>query len=320
MTYLILIIISSMSTAYGFNLSSGRWLNSTTNVTFSSTKAPQNAQGLTNAGSVTSGGWVTEVKSAFSHWTMANGVKFNMVYTNEDCGDNCTINNDKNEMYWMAPGVEPINMPAGALAVTLRRQFDNNMVEVDIVVNNTFDQLLETGRQQNPGRLCILGSGPGAGYSNCFDFPSIMTHEIGHLFGLDHSSEDPNISSSDPRRTATMYYSLAPDGSLLPLKADDVAGMTCLYPEIGEPYKVEACCDSYSPFDRAPGCSHAFSEKSTQSLDVGGGTAGCGYIRDIVSKDNGDDDHNGQAPIVIIALIPLFFLLLNRAVVGMKKI
>ena len=318
MAYLLLIIISGINVVYGFNLSSGRWMDATANVTFSSTKAPQNAQGLTNSGSVTTGGWITEVKSAFSRWTTANGVKFDMVYTNQDCGDNCTINNDVNEIYWMAPGIEPINMPAGALAVTLRRQFDNNMVEVDIVVNNTFDKLLDNGHQGNQGRLCILGGGLPPGYSNCFDFPSIITHEIGHFFGLDHSSEDPNLSPTDPRRTATMYYSLAPDGSLLPLKTDDVAGMTCLYPEVGQAYLVDACCQSYNPFDRAPGCSHAFSQNSTQSLDIGGGTAGCGYIKNIGSKDD-SDDHNNSLPILIVVLMPLIFLFLNRVVLGIRK-
>ena len=292
-------------------------------VTFSSTKAPKNAQLLTNGGSVTTGGWVTEVKKGLSLWATTNGVKFDVVYTNQDCGDNCTINNDVNEIYWMAPGLEPINMPAGALAVTLRRQFDNNMVEVDIVVNKTFDNVLNIGNQDTQGRLCILGgkvAPTDPGYANCFDFPSIITHEIGHFFGLDHSSEDPNLSPTDPRRTATMYYRLAPDDTLLPLKADDIAGITCLYPAVGEAYKVDACCDSYSPFDRAPGCSHAFSQNSTQSLDIGGGTAGCGYIKSVGSnKNDNDDSHNNSLPILIVVLIPLLLLSLNRIVMGIRK-
>ncbi|MCX6113534.1 MAG: matrixin family metalloprotease [Proteobacteria bacterium] len=314
MTNLILILICCINSLYGFNLSSARWTDGKAEVIFSSTMAPQNAQLLK------SGAWINETKTAFSRWTMANGVTFNLTYSTEDCANNCTINNDKNEVYWMAPGVEPINMPAGALAVTLRRQFDDNMVEVDLVVNNTFDQILLDGRQPTPSRLCVLGGGPAPGYSNCFDFPSIVTHEIGHFFGLDHSSEDSTLSPSDPRRKATMYYSLAPDGSLIPLTTDDVAGMTCLYPTDGAPYKVEACCESYNPFYRAPGCSHAFSDKSIQSLDVGGGTAGCGYIKDLNSKGGNDNGNKNLFLIFFVVLIPLLILYLNKIILGTRKV
>lgn len=305
---IILILLSSFNTLFCFNLSSGRWTNSSATILFSSTMGAEKGEGLKDQE------WINEAKTAFSRWTMVDGATFSIVYSPEDCGNNCTINNNKNELYWMDPGVEPINIPTGALAVTLRRQYDNNMVEVDIVINKSFDQVLTNGHQASPSKLCVLGGGPAPGYSNCFDFPSVVTHEIGHLFGLDHSSEDPDIPTNDPRRTATMYYSLSPDGSLIPLKSDDDAGMICLYPVSGDPYKVQECCESYNPFDRAPGCSHAFSENSVQSLDIGSPIAGCASINKI--GNDGDDDNNINKMFLILSIVifPMFILLLSRFV------
>ncbi|MEI6093117.1 MAG: matrixin family metalloprotease [bacterium] len=292
---IILIILTSLNTLFCFNLSSGRWSDATATVLFSSTMGAQNSTDLKDDK------WIDLTMIALSRWTMIDGASFSVVHSTEDCGNNCAIGNNKNEFYWVAPDEPPLNIPAGALAVTFRRQFDNNMVEVDIVINKSFDHLGDSG-------LCIWGT---PGNTNCFDFPSVVTHEIGHLFGLDHSSEDPSISVTDPRRTATMYYRLNATGPLLiPLKADDNEGMICLYPASGEPYKVAECCESYNPFDRAPGCSHAFSEKSTQSLDIGGGTAGCGSIDKVDSK--GSNNTNRLFLILSVVLLPMFILLFNR--------
>ena len=53
------------------------------------------------------------------------------------------------------------------------------------------------------------------------DLPSIMTHEIGHFMGLDHSS----------KKTATMYISYeAGKGNLRSLDPDDVAAICTIYP------------------------------------------------------------------------------------------
>ncbi len=56
------------------------------------------------------------------------------------------------------------------------------------------------------------------------DLPSIMTHEIGHFLGLDHSS----------KKTATMYISYeAGKGNLRTLDPDDVAAICTIYPPPG---------------------------------------------------------------------------------------
>jgi hypothetical protein len=53
------------------------------------------------------------------------------------------------------------------------------------------------------------------------DLPSIVTHEIGHFLGLDHS----------PLTTATMFITYVPGkGNLRALSADDIAGVCTIYP------------------------------------------------------------------------------------------
>lgn len=56
------------------------------------------------------------------------------------------------------------------------------------------------------------------------DLPSVMTHEMGHFLGLDHSS----------KKTATMYISYVPGkGDLRRLDVDDMAAVCLIYPPRG---------------------------------------------------------------------------------------
>ncbi|MEO7034166.1 MAG: matrixin family metalloprotease [Polyangiaceae bacterium] len=57
------------------------------------------------------------------------------------------------------------------------------------------------------------------------DLPSIMTHEIGHFIGLDHS----------PKKTAVMFISYeAGKGNLRVLDPDDIAAVCTIYPPKGK--------------------------------------------------------------------------------------
>jgi chitodextrinase len=75
-----------------------------------------------------------------------------------------------------------------------------------------------------------------------FNLRSVMTHEIGHSLGMDHSCEDPNKGGapcSDPvLRAATMYWNetaCQPDGA--DINQDDIEGFTALY----GPYATFEC-------------------------------------------------------------------------------
>ncbi len=77
---------------------------------------------------------------------------------------------------------------------------------------------------------------------------AVMTHEIGHLFGMDHSCEDPNKGGpavcSDPKlRDATMYWSVGTcDDRTSSISEDDIEGFTALY----GPYASFSCSHQVS--------------------------------------------------------------------------
>lgn len=73
------------------------------------------------------------------------------------------------------------------------------------------------------------------------DLQSILTHEVGHFFGLSHT----------PVREATMFRSYAPgDTSLRDLHPDDIAGFCAIYP----PGRQASACNNGTP-------RHGFSTK-----------------------------------------------------------
>lgn len=82
---------------------------------------------------------------------------------------------------------------------------------------------------------------------DCFaenNVAEVLTHEIGHVLGLGHSSE----TASEPNpayRNATMYFLAHFDGRGASVRADDVAGISLLYPADSDgdriPDEFDAC-------------------------------------------------------------------------------
>ena len=79
------------------------------------------------------------------------------------------------------------------------------------------------------------------GLGNCFGrraYEEIITHEIGHVIGIGHSSE--NLNEPDPAlKDATMYFLVHLDGRGAALRPDDVAAATFIYPLTDDPNDVD---------------------------------------------------------------------------------
>ncbi len=119
----------------------------------------------------------------------------------------------RNVVLYDATGAD-LNAPSDAGVIAFTRINWNALGEIqdaDIVFNGSGNFRFSAAEQVSQG--------------NVIDLQSVMTHEIGHLLGLDHT---PLQGSTAVRPTMYPYYF----GGERDLQQDDIAGLSYLYPSV----------------------------------------------------------------------------------------
>lgn len=117
----------------------------------------------------------------------------------------------------------PFAPPTSALAVTISTYGEHSEIEdADIFINGKyFDWAVVDTSNEN----------------NKHDIQNVITHEMGHFFGLDHSSQNPNETNIDLASATMFYASYIGETSRRTLEDDDITGIKHLYTtdEVDEP-------------------------------------------------------------------------------------
>lgn len=112
----------------------------------------------------------------------------------------------------------------------------------------------------------ILGNGPVL--ASRHDLQNTLTHEIGHLLGLDHCHDDAVVGVPDCEEATMRVQTEAGETRMRELSADDLAAIAHVYPVGGAPPETTACPTTRT---RKRGCSTSDRPRLTPAAWLLGG-------------------------------------------------
>ena len=146
---------------------------------------------------------LTVVSDSYAAWSDPNCSQVSYRYEGETQG-NFTTGDQLNTLIWQCGNRFPRELGgASTIGVTLSSSYGNQAIDGDIVFNGIDHRWVV-----------------GASSYGQVDAQSIITHEVGHQLGLDHS----------PYQDATMYAAYLGGNGARSLSNDDIAGICSLYP------------------------------------------------------------------------------------------
>ena len=111
---------------------------------------------------------------------------------------------------------QTLTLGEGQVAFNLSGETYVFATDSDIIFNNDIDWDTDEGID--------------AGCSGQFSLEAVATHEIGHLWGMDHTCEEGEPCNDLDKRYATMYWSIGACSTYQSiLKSEDIEGITALY-------------------------------------------------------------------------------------------
>jgi hypothetical protein len=200
-------------------------------------------------------------RRALAHWAQAANIQFNVTSsTNQDVGTDgvnlITIaDTPANRNFFGGQGLRP-----GKANVV----FDNsgNITEADVVINPQATYFPPGSATESPAFFSTDGT------ANSYDLESTLTHEIGHLLGLEHSGIVG--ATMQPRQGVNGTYNL-PNFTTRSLSTDDVAGVRSIYGPKGGLGSIAGTA-TYTSGAAAFGA-HVFAEDATTGRVVAGNVA-----------------------------------------------
>lgn len=172
---------------------------------------------------------IAAVSRAFAAWAAVPGASAPSVVITEGAVDEVGYHagaENQNTIRYLPSGYEPAK---GTLAITVLTFDESGKIrDADIVINGGGSR----GFAMSPDDPADDHGNHGE-HGGPYDLQNVLTHEAGHLFGLAHNDDDPDV---------TMYFSSSRgETKKRDLAADDEKGLRFLYPETeGSPASCSA--------------------------------------------------------------------------------